>query len=147
MHCHELASTDAGRTWALVLEDGDETVAELTAWARDRRVAAARFTAIGAFRRATLGWFDLDAKEYREIPVDEQVEVLSITGDIALGPDGDPALHAHAVVGLASGETRGGHLLAGTVRPTLEVILDETPAHLRKRTVPEYGLALIAPGA
>ena len=37
----------------------------------------------------------------------------------------------------------GGHLIAGHVRPTLELVVDEVPAHLRRRYDPESGLALI----
>ena len=97
--------------------------------------------------RATLGWYDLDAQEYRDIPVDEQAEVLSLVGDVARGTDGSASVHVHAVLGLRDGSTRGGHLLKATVRPTLEVVLTETPAHLTKTFRPEVGLALIDLGA
>ena len=43
--------------------------------------------------------------------------------------------------------TRGGHFVGGTVRPTLELVIQESPAHLRKAHDPESGLALIAPDA
>ena len=101
-------------------------------------------TAIGAFSSVKLGYFDWETKAYRTIPVDEQVEVLSLLGDVAT-KDGEPAVHAHVVVGRSDGTTRGGHLLEAHVRPTLEVILDESPSHLRKRHDPESGLALIRP--
>jgi uncharacterized protein len=95
-----------------------------------------------AFERATVGWFDRAAKQYRRIPVDEQCEVLSLIGDVAQGADG-PSLHAHVVLGLSDGTTRGGHLLEGWVFPTLEVIVTEAPAELRKVMRPEFGIALI----
>ena len=91
-----------------------------------------------------LGYFDRKRNQYREIPVRDQVEVLSLVGDIAQQQD-EPRVHAHVVVGTANGETRGGHLLSAHVWPTLELILTEAPAHLRKRSDPETGLALIAP--
>jgi predicted DNA-binding protein with PD1-like motif len=130
-------------TWVLVFDAGDEAFSLLSGWVEARRVGAARLTAIGAFERAVVGWFDREAKEYRRIPVDEQVEVLSLLGDVALSPDGTPVVHAHAVLGRADGSTIGGHLLEGHVRPTLEVVLDEAPAHLRKRHDDSSGLALI----
>jgi uncharacterized protein len=89
-----------------------------------------------------VGWFDRAAKDYRRIPVDQQCEVLSLLGDVAEGADG-PILHMHAVLGLSDGTTRGGHLLEGKVFPTLEVIVTETPAELRKVLQPEIGIALI----
>ena len=130
-------------TWALVFDTGEEAFSLLSAWVRDQVVTAARLTAIGAFVRAVVGYFDWERKDYLRIPVDEQVEVLSLVGDVALDPDGAPVVHAHAVLGKRDGSTAGGHLLEGHVRPTLEVMLIESPAHLRKRHDPETGLALI----
>lgn len=129
-------------TWALILDKGDEVVRTLTDFAREHGVTAAHFTAIGAFSRATLGYFDRARKDYKRIPVSSQVEVLSLIGDIAL--DGtEPKLHAHTVLGTSDGTARGGHLLDAQVWPTLEVILTESPKHLRRKMDPEVGLALI----
>jgi len=129
-------------TYVVVGDPGDEAVASLARFARAERLEAAHLTAVGAFERATVGWFDRVAKQYRHIPVDEQCEVLSLVGDVAEGEDG-PTLHAHVVLGLSDGTTRGGHLIEGQVFPTLEVIVTETPAELRKVTHPELGVALI----
>ena len=90
----------------------------------------------------TLGYFDWPSRKYEKIPVNEQVEVLSLIGDIAV-KDGQSAVHAHIVVGRSDGSKRGGHLLEAHVRPTLEVVIDESPAHLKKQLDPESGLALI----
>lgn len=73
----------------------------------------------------------------------KQCEVLSTVGDVALGDDGKPSLHVHAVLGLSDGTTRGGHLLEAIVRPTLEITLVEATGHLRRRKRPEIGAALI----
>ena len=114
----------------------------LSDFARAQSLSAAQLTAVGAFARATVGWFDRRAKEYRRVEVDQQCEVLSLLGDVAVGPDG-PAVHAHAVLGLWDGSVRGGHLLAGEVWPTLEVIVRESSAQLAKKYRSEIGLALI----
>lgn len=87
-------------------------------------------------------WFDRQHKQYRRIEVNQQCEVLSLLGDIADSDDG-PQVHVHAVLGLSDGTVRGGHLLAGIVWPTLELIVRPTPAHLRKTSRPDLGLALI----
>ena len=132
------------RTYALVFDKGDEVVAELQTFARRHGVTAAHFTAIGAFSDVTLGYFAWERKDYVRIPIREQVEALALAGDVAV-EDAEPKVHAHVVVGTRSGEARGGHLLEARVRPTLEVVLVESPAHLRKRHDPETGLALIHP--
>jgi predicted DNA-binding protein with PD1-like motif len=129
-------------TYVEVCDPGDEAVAALERFARAERIEAAQITAVGAFERAVVGWFDRDARQYRRIPVEEQCEVLSLVGDIAEGQDG-PSLHMHAVLGLSDGTTRGGHLMEGRVFPTLEVVVTEPPARLRKVMRPDLGIALI----
>ena len=141
-----LLDTSGPRTWALIFDKGDEPVVGLTAFAKSEMLGGAHFTAIGAFSEVTLGYFDRAARAYKKIPLREQVEVLSLIGDVALERE-EPRVHAHVVVGRADGETRGGHLLAARVWPTLEVVLTESPRHLRKRHDPETGLALIDPAA
>lgn len=143
MHSKLLWSNAGERTFVVVLEPGEEAFAAITAFATDRKLSGSSLTAIGAFERATLGWFDLKNKSYKPIEIDQQCEALSLIGDIAVGDDGQPSLHIHAVVGLSDGTTRGGHLLKAFVRPTLEVTIIETPAHLRRRKRPELGIALI----
>jgi predicted DNA-binding protein with PD1-like motif len=139
------AEEGSERTFILVLDEGEEAFAAITAFAAAQGLSAASLTAIGAFSGAKVGWFNLDARRYEPIPVDEQCEALSLIGDIATGDDGKPSLHMHAVLGLRDGSTRGGHFLQGTVRPTLEVTVVETAAHLRRRKRADLGIALISP--
>jgi predicted DNA-binding protein with PD1-like motif len=130
------------RTYALVFDKGDEVVAELQTFARRHGVTAAHFTAIGAFSDVTLGFFERDRRDYKRIPIGEQVEVLTLAGDVAV-KDADPQVHAHVVVGKADGTAWGGHLLEGHVWPTLELVLVESPAELRRVLDEETQLPLI----
>jgi len=139
-----LVSDDpGGQVHVLILDSGEEAFAALTRFANDAGVTAASLSAIGAFEKATVGWFDFGSKTYKKIEVSEQCEVLSALGDVAVGDDGKASLHIHIVLGLSDGSTRGGHLLAGTVRPTLEVVLTEVPAKLRRKKRADLGIALI----
>ena len=138
----KLLNADPPITYAVVLDTGDEVIGELGKFVREEEVEAASLTAIGAFSGAVLGYFQWETKQYKKIPVDEQVEVLSLIGDVAVGDQG-PTLHLHAVLGKADGSVVGGHLIEACVRPTLEVILIQPPSYLRKRKDPETGLALI----
>ena len=147
MRVKQIESRDGRRTFALVFDIGDEIAGGLSAFAREHGVRGAYFTAIGALRDVTLGYWDWDTKDYRRIPLREQVEVLSLAGNVALGPDGAERVHAHVVVGKADGTAHGGHLLEGHVRPTLEVILVESQQQLRRTHDPTTGLALIDLGA
>jgi predicted DNA-binding protein with PD1-like motif len=131
------------RTFVVVLDTDDEVMASLMRFAEQETVSAAQVTAIGAFRAAVLGFFDWERKDYERIPVDEQVEVVSLLGDIGVEESGKPALHLHALLSRRDGSTVGGHLLEAQVRPTLEVVVTESPAHLRRRKDQETGLTLI----
>jgi predicted DNA-binding protein with PD1-like motif len=130
------------RTVALVFERGDEVMSVLQRFAQEHGLAASRLTGIGAFESATLGYFDRELRDYVRIPVAEQVEVLTMVGDIAL--DGaQPKVHAHVVLGRRDGSTLGGHLLEARVQPTLEVVVIDSPNYLQRRCDPQSGLALI----
>ena len=143
MQTRRLHEVNGETTWLIVLESGDEAMACLKRFAADEGLDAASFKAIGAFERATLSFFEWESREYLPIPVDEQVEVASLTGDIALDPEGKPAVHVHAVLGRRDGSALAGHLMEGHVRPTLEIVLTESPVTLQKRMDAETGLALI----
>jgi hypothetical protein len=130
------------RTFVVEIDKDDEVIEGLTRFAGHERLRASHVIAIGALRDVTLGYFDPAARTYRRIPLAEQVEVLSLLGVVTL--DGEkPKVHAHIVVGRADGSAHGGHLLEGHVWPTLEVVVEELPRHLQRRTDPETGLALI----
>jgi predicted DNA-binding protein with PD1-like motif len=141
----KLVQAEKPRTWVLVFGTGDDPVAELRQFASQHGLPGAHFTGIGAFRDAVVAFFEWEAKRYRDIPIREQVEVLSLAGDIAEKSDGTPVVHAHVVLGRSDGSAVGGHLQAAHVLPTLELVLEETPAHLVRVHDPESGLALIDP--
>ena len=136
---------DAGtneRTFVVIFDAGDEVIAGLEAFAAEQRLNASHFSAIGAFKDAMLGYFDWGKKAYEKIPIHDQVEVLSLIGDVTL-KDGKPNIHAHVVMGKRDATAHGGHLLQAHVQPTLEVILTEAPKHLMRHFDSESGLALI----
>lgn len=143
MQSKQVSNDKGQRVWVLVMDMGEEAKEQITAFARKEKIKAASFVALGAFERAVVGYFDWDKKKYMPIPINAQVEVITLVGDIAEDEKGAPSLHAHTVLGLSDGHTRGGHLMEGHVRPTLEVTLTETPAHLVRKKKPELGLALI----
>ena len=143
MKAKQLSGSQGQNTFVLVFDTGDEVMKSLADYAKTKHLTGCHFTAIGAFENAVLGYFDWKTKDYKKIPVKEQVEVLSLIGDIAETESSEPQLHAHVVVGTSEGKALGGHLIEAHVRPTLELILTEEPVHLRKRHDPESGLALI----
>jgi predicted DNA-binding protein with PD1-like motif len=138
-----LHESDGKRTFAVILGTGDEALSCLKAFATKELLGGAQITAIGALSQARLTYFDWETKAYQPIEVSEQVEVASLVGDVAMGPDGTQSVHVHAVLGRRDGAALAGHLEEAYVRPTLEIIVTEMPAHLCKAKDAETGLALI----
>jgi predicted DNA-binding protein with PD1-like motif len=133
------------RTYIVILDRGDEIATSLKHFAEENKLEGSSFKAIGALSSAKVGWFNWQTKKYDTAAhFHEQLEVLSLIGDIAL-KDGKPTVHAHLIVGRSDGTAHGGHLLEAHVRPTLEVVLTESAQTLEKTIDPESGLALIQP--
>jgi hypothetical protein len=128
-------------TYALIFGKGDEILSGLTEFAEARKLTAGYFSAIGALGRSKFGWFDSAKKAYRNIPIQQQAELISLIGDVGL-VDGKPQIHAHGAVGLSDGEVRGGHLLQAFVWPTLELFFTALPATLIKKEDPQTDLDL-----
>jgi predicted DNA-binding protein with PD1-like motif len=147
MQSNLLHETGGQRTFAVVLATGDEVLSSLQQFVQRENIHAATFTAIGALSDAVLLYFNWEKKEYEKVPVREQVEVAALIGDVADDPKGKPTLHIYIVLGTRDGSAKAGHLGEGHVRPTVEVIVTESPAHLRKVSDDETGLALIRPAA
>ncbi len=141
MH-YKLVNSDP-KTYVVIFETGDELASGLAKIASDLQLADASFKAIGALSSVRLGWLNWQAKKYQpSVILDEQVELLSLIGDVALY-DGKPHVHAHLVVGKSDGTAHGGHLLEAHVRPTCELVLTESPEQLRREISPEAGIPLI----
>lgn len=133
------------RSLVAVFETGDAVMAGLRELARSRGIAGAHFTAIGAFERATIAYFDWASRSYVEIPVEENVEVAPLVGNIGANAEGEVMVHAHCTLGRRDGSTLAGHLVEATVRPTLELFVRRGIPPLTRRLDPESGLFLIRP--
>ena len=144
MNATQIFDDNGLRTYLLVMDKGDEAFAQITMFAREHRITAASLTAIGGCTSATLAYFDPERLDYFSRTFDEQMEIASLIGDIALD-DGKPALHAHVVLGRHDYSAIAGHLQRIDVFPTMEVVITESPAHLHKRLDKQTGLTLIAP--
>jgi uncharacterized protein len=142
MQVQLLSRGEQTKEYAVIFGEGDEAFSGLSAFAQKYHVTSAHFTAIGGLSRGILAWFDPQRDMFKKIPIDGQVEVLAMIGDIALY-QGKPIVHTHMVVGSSDGTTRGGHVLAAYVFPTLEAMVTVDPIAMQKRLDSENGLTLI----
>ena len=139
-----LSENDGVKQYAIVLGKGDEVMSGLTDFARQNKVISASFNAIGAFSNATVAWFDDSKREFKLNPINDQVELTSMIGNITL-VKGQPAVHTHASVASSDGTVRGGHVISAFVFPTLELFMTVYPTALHKERDPATGLMLIDP--
>jgi uncharacterized protein len=141
----QLLSEEGGqKEYAVIFSTGDEAYSGLRAFAQKYNITSAHFTAIGAVSGATLAWLDVSRKQYKVMPFVGQMEVVSMSGDIALS-QGKPFVHAHAVLGLPDETTRGGHVVELLVRPTLEVMVTVDPKSMQRVHDPETDMTIITP--
>ena len=136
--------TPEEKVYAVVFSKGDEAMSGLTDFALKYGVGDAHFTGIGAVSSATMAWLDPANKVYHRISVPEQVEVLSLIGDVATF-NGRPVVHMHAVLGHPDGTTTGGHVFELNVNPTLEVFVTVNSTPLKKRPDDASGMKVIDP--
>ena len=140
-----LAQTGKGqKTYAIILNRGDDIISGLTEFAELNHVTFAHFTGIGAVSSARLGCYDRSKQMYHIIPIKDQSETVSFIGNIAMF-NGKPIVHIHTAVSGTDGIVRGGHLFQGYVWPTLEIVVTVEPAALFKKKEPDTGFALIDP--
>ncbi len=125
MRVKQLGAT--GRTFEVVMRKGDEVAAGLTEFAEQNHVTLAHVTAVGALNAAVLGWFDPDKRAYKKIVINQEVEVVSFIGNIAM-ENGKPFLHAHAVVAFPDGSTKGGHFIEGHVSLEMQIFVVDSEA-------------------
>jgi uncharacterized protein len=132
------------KNYAIILAKGDEVMSGLTDFAKQYQIKSARFTAIGAFSNATVAWFDESRKQFKLVPINQQMELVSMIGDVALS-NNKPAVHTHVALASSDGTVRGGHLIEAHVFPTLELFLTAYPTPLEKKLDEPTGLMLIDP--
>jgi hypothetical protein len=122
----EFASSS--RTFEVTMRKGDEVASGLTEFAEKYHLTGSYLTGVGALDHVVLGWYDPEKRAYKKNVIDEEVELVSLTGNVVL-ENGKPFVHAHVVVALKDGTTRGGHLLEARVAVELQVFaVDHDPA-------------------
>ena len=132
------------QVYSIIFYKDDDVMSGLTDFAITHKISDAHFTAIGAVSGATLAWLDIPKKMYRRIAVTQQVEVVSLTGDIAV-LNGVPVVHMHTVLSKPDGSTIAGHVFELVTNPTVEVFMTVNKTPLGKKADDLSGMKLIDP--
>lgn len=128
--------------YVLRFDAGEEVLAGLGLFAKDEGLHGAHFTAIGAAGELVLSYYDLDAKQYEDHALAEEVEVVGITGNIAW-MEHAPVVHAHGVFSRRDLSTLGGHVKRLVVSATVEVHIYATGVPLLRGYDDVTGLNLL----
>jgi uncharacterized protein len=133
---------DAPFGYFLILERGDEVLESITRFALETGVRGAGLGGIGAVDRLTLGFYRLEARAYERQTWEEELEVASLSGNIA-EVDGGPFPHVHGVFGRRDFSTVGGHVFEAVVSLTVELWIATAPDPLRRQPVAFCDLKMI----
>jgi hypothetical protein len=124
------------------LQSGCDILQGLNELIRQNHVTAADFTAIGAVRKAVVGYF-IGQGQYSTVALDGPLEIVSCVGNISL-KENQPFVHAHISLANSKANVYGGHLLPGCiVGATFEVTLHVHDTDLTRTHDPETGLFLL----
>jgi len=126
----------------LVLDQGDEVLEGITRFATETGIRAAVLQGLGAVDRLTLGFYDLARTRYERQQWEEDLEVASLVGNIAV-VDGGPFPHVHGVFGRRDFSTIGGHVFEAVVSVTVELAVFTSPDPILRQSVDFCDLKLM----
>lgn len=126
----------------LSLARGEELFATLLAWCKENNITGATFTGLGAADQLEVAYYHLPSKTYERHTVDDEVEILSLTGNLGT-LEGTKMLHIHGVFGRRDLSTFGGHLFKLRVSGACEIHLTLLPESLERSFDEVTGLNLL----
>jgi predicted DNA-binding protein with PD1-like motif len=115
-----MRAIEAPGGWLLRLEAGEKLPDALADFCRARGIPAATAEGLGALRDVTLGYYDLETRDYARTELPGSWELLGLFADVASW-EGQPFAHTHVILSGPDFVARGGHLFGGTVSVTAEI--------------------------
>ena len=126
----------------LRLIKGEEVISSLSSFVEEQNILGGFVFGLGAFKDATLGYFDSDKKEYIKKFFQQDLEFGNLTGSISRFED-KPFLHAHVVAGGSDVKAFCGHLFSATISATGEFLIIPSDTKIERKPDPETGLNLL----
>lgn len=125
MQVIELKSALGTRSFQVLMSKGDEVASGLLDFAEKNHIRNAHFTGIGAFDHAVLGWYNIDKRLHKKLPIDQEMEA-EFTGNITVDRNGKYNVHAHCVVGTSDGSAKAGHFVMGHVSGVMQIHVEDS---------------------
>ena len=115
---------------------------ELTSICIEKDIKLGKIFALGAVKKANLGYYNQNTREYQHFELDNHLEITNLTGNISI-KDNKPIVHAHITLADDKGNAFGGHLIKGTIIIACEFIIESFTGPEYKRGLDlETGLPL-----
>ena len=113
-----------GRTYIFRLPKGKDLLESLADFCHDNQVKCGVVNVVGSVSNATVGFYDQTKKKYDKKFINEEMELLSLNGNISI-QDNRPIVHAHVMLSGKDYNTVGGHLFPGTKIYVCEAYIQE----------------------
>ena len=89
-----------------------------------------------------LGYFNRGTREYLRRTVSEEMEIVSLAGNLT-NKESQPFAHLHIVLGGRNHEAVAGHLFEGKTGATCELIVRPLTGFVQRKLDPATGLYLL----
>lgn len=128
--------------YLVVINRDEEMTAQLANYAKQHNLKSAWISGFGGAERVTLGFYDIDTKAYEWKELNEPMEILNLTGNLAW-VDGEPFWHVHGIFSGRDLRAVGGHVKELVVGLTCEVLITPLNTPLTRMFDDETGLKLL----
>jgi predicted DNA-binding protein with PD1-like motif len=136
-------SLEDNRRFMLRFDKGEDVIKGLADFMVSRNFQSGVFQGIGSCTEVELGYFNKNLKEYRKKPFYEDMEIVSVAGNISLF-EGKPLVHCHGVFGRTDFTTIGGHVFRLITLATCEIFLIHMEGTLERLNNADFNLSLLA---
>ena len=125
------------------VEPEEDLMDSITKMVKKHNVKSGFINCIGALKKFTIGFFEINSKKYKLETFNENVELLTCIGNISYKDD-EPIIHLHVSLGRKDYSVIGGHLSKPSiVSVTGEISIFETDEKLNRTNDPQFDLSLL----
>ncbi|WP_072725312.1 PPC domain-containing DNA-binding protein [Tepidibacter thalassicus] len=134
-----MKSKKFGNKYVLRIDKGEKIVDTLKQFCIDNKITLGTIHGIGATNKATIGFFNLNTKEYNSTELIGDYEITCIIGNIST-KNGEVYLHLHINLSDENYKTFGGHLTEAVVSATCEIIIDVIDGNIEREFNENIGI-------
>lgn len=139
-----LKSSNSDNIHFVKLDINEDVLSTITKYLVDNNIRSATLNAIGVIKDIEIGYYDLHAGKYLVKKIEEDMELLSLTGNVGI-LNGEIHPHIHVVLSGKDLNCIGGHLLKAKVGVTCELFINANKMDLERLYDDNIKLNLLTP--